>query len=59
MKNKILIIHAQWLKDNGYPYEDCIEQSYPENDFRDKKGKTNLIRNKQGRFITYDTTTTL
>ena len=51
MRNKILIIHAQWLKDNGYPYEDCIEQSYPENDFRDKKGKTNLIRDKHGRFI--------
>ena len=51
MRNKILIIHAEWLKDNGYQYEDCVEQSYPENDFRDKKGKTNLIRDKQGRFI--------
>tara|TARA_R100001082_G_scaffold49721_2_gene26890 strand:+ start:32 stop:193 length:162 start_codon:yes stop_codon:yes gene_type:complete len=51
LRNKILTIHAEWLKQNGYPHENCIKQSYPENDFRDKKGKKRLIRNKQGRFI--------
>jgi len=56
--NKILSLHAAWLFDNGYYDEctDCLEQI--DNDERYKKGKTNLIRNKQGRFITYDTTTT-
>jgi hypothetical protein len=28
MKNKILIIHAEWLKNNGYKkeYKDCVKQ---------------------------------
>ena len=39
MRNKILIIHAEWLKENGYEYKDCITQSFPENDKRDKMGK--------------------
>ena len=51
MKNKILVIHAEWLKENGYEYKDCIHQSYPENDNRDKVGKKRLTRNKKGQFI--------
>ena len=51
MKNKILIIHAEWLKENGYEYKDCLTQSYSENDKRDKKGKKRLIRNSKGHFI--------
>ena len=29
MKNKILIIHAEWLKNNGYKkeYKDCAKQA--------------------------------
>ena len=26
-KNNILLIHAQWLKDNGYKYKDCLDQA--------------------------------
>jgi len=51
LRNKILIIHAEWLKENGYEYKDCITQSYPENDKRDKMGKKRLIRNSKGQFI--------
>jgi hypothetical protein len=51
LKNKILIIHAEWLKENGYEYKNCLLQSYPENDKRSKKGKTFKIRNSKGQFI--------
>ena len=51
MKNKILVIHAEWLKENGYEYKDCITQSYPENDKRDKLGKKFKVRNTKGQFI--------
>ena len=51
LQNKILVIHAEWLKENGYEYKDCITQSYPENDKRDKLGKKFKIRNTKGQFI--------
>ena len=51
MKNKILVIHAEWLKEKGYEYKDCLTQSHPENDKRAKVGKTRLIRNSKGQFI--------
>ena len=25
LQNKILVIHAEWLKENGYEYKDCIK----------------------------------
>ena len=51
LQNKILVIHAEWLKENGYEYKDCIHQSYPENDKRDKLGKKFKVRNTKGQFI--------
>ena len=56
MRNKILIIHAEWLWNNNYIKEhaDCIQQSFRENDFRDKQGKKYKVRNSKGQFIKYD-----
>ena len=44
IKNKILIIHAEWLKNNGYKkeYKDCVKQAkeYSQsNDWRQTKLK--------------------
>ena len=44
MKNKILIIHAEWLKNNGYKkeYKDCAKQAKEyskSNDWRQTKLK--------------------
>ena len=56
MRNKILIIHAKWLWDNNYikEHNDCIHQSFRENDFRDKQGKKYKVRNSKGQFIKYE-----
>ncbi len=56
MRNKILLKHANWLWNNGYvdEYINCVHQSYPQNDFRDKKGKKYKVRNKKGQFIKYE-----
>ena len=56
MRNKILLRHANWLWNNGYldEYLYCVHQSYPKNDFRDKKGKKYKVRNKKGQFIKYE-----
>ena len=56
MRNKILIIHAEWLWNNNYIKEpaDCIQQSFRQNDFRDKKGKKYKVRNLKGQFIKYE-----
>ncbi len=51
MKNKILIIHAEWLKNNGYKkeYKDCVKQSkeYSQsNDWRQTKLKRSSVQVK-------------
>jgi len=42
-KNNILLIHAQWLKDNGYKYKDCLDQATNYNKKIDKR-QTKLKR---------------
>ena len=56
MRNKILIIHAEWLWNNNYikEHSDCIYQSFGQNDFRNKKGKKYKVRNSKGQFIKYE-----
>jgi len=56
MRNKILILHAEWLLENNYIKEhgECIYQSFRENDFRDKQGKKYKVRNSKGQFIKYE-----
>ena len=51
MKNKILIIHAEWLKNNGYKkeYKDCVKQAkeYSQsNDWRQTKLKRTCVHAK-------------
>tara|TARA_R100001086_G_scaffold202507_1_gene118646 strand:- start:101 stop:403 length:303 start_codon:yes stop_codon:yes gene_type:complete len=51
MKNKILSIHAEWLKNNGYKkeYKDCVKQSkeYSQsNDWRQTKLKRTCVHAK-------------
>ena len=48
IKNKILIIHAEWLKNNGYKkeYKDCVKQAkeYSQsNDWRQTKLKRTCV----------------
>ena len=42
-KNNILLIHAHWLKDNGYEYKDCLNQALNYNKKIDKR-QTKLKR---------------
>jgi len=51
MKNKILIIHAEWLKNNGYKkeYKDCAKQAKEyskSNDWRQTKLKRTSVQVK-------------
>ena len=37
MLNKILGIHSQWLKDNGYEYKQCLEEAKTFKQQKDKR----------------------
>ena len=51
--NKILQNHAGWLWGEGLYTKsmECLDQSKPENDKRDKKGRKNIVRGKNGQFL--------
>ena len=39
MLNKILSIHAKWLKDNGYEYKQCLKEAKTFKDHLKFKGE--------------------
>ena len=51
--NKILQNHAGWLWGEGLYIKsmECLDQAKPENDKRDKKGRKNIVRGKNGQFL--------
>ena len=51
--NKILQNHAGWLWGKGLYTKsmECLVQARPENDKRDKKGRKNIVRGKNGQFL--------
>ena len=51
--NKILQNHAGWLWGEGLYTKsmECLVQARPENDKRDKKGRKNIVRGKNGQFL--------
>ena len=47
MLNKILSIHAKWLKDNGYEYKQCLKEAKTfkqQTDTRQTEGFSNRRR---------------